>query len=463
MINTFKLVSTAYNGSFYPKNGYVTYLRIAPFSSNSFSGAETSFGNYDFNVTATNYYKLYEGVTTASLVANSAFSSTSGRLLFGDDFNALHLTGTNSNLQTQIDTLSNNFNGSPSAIGIFYLSPSFTGSNTASNYFSNINTCFAAVAGLTAWEVNILNGNWTLSASVTCSVTLATININPNASVTINNSNTFMIDRSKMNINAQGNLILNCDTAFVLDDTELNFNFNSISANGSAAGVIEFNSSYDIGNKINMKGNKVYSASAGNTDATFMTFSKSTTGNIEINSISSLNKIFALGRNSLFDLNFNVKKIISTGRIIDSDIGLEFTSKIRFNSDSIHYLGAAEALQFYGRNTANQFYDITVSVQNFKVEQCTAAILFSTLSSGLYRIENTNIAADRTDAILITHPFLDNSLAIKNTTLSCSNSNYCINSPGQVLSASFYNVFSTVSSNQIAQKVQSITVSPFVF
>ena len=106
MIQTYKITTTAYNGGVIALPNQKAYLRISPFTTNSVTGVETSYGNYTFDVSATNYYKLYNGPSVTSLTENTAFAaSTTGRLLFGNDFNPKNLTGTTSNIQTQINSL----------------------------------------------------------------------------------------------------------------------------------------------------------------------------------------------------------------------------------------------------------------------------------------------------------------------------------------------------------------------
>lgn len=84
----YKITTTGSNNSLRLNSSQIAYLRQAPFTANLVAGVEVNTGIFSFNVPNTNYYQLWTGNSINNLQLNTQFcSSTSGRLLFGDDVN----------------------------------------------------------------------------------------------------------------------------------------------------------------------------------------------------------------------------------------------------------------------------------------------------------------------------------------------------------------------------------------
>lgn len=99
-----KIAATATDGSLYLKPNLYTALRKGPnFSTDDLIGTEIKYGNYQFNVTQTNFYKLWVGTNPSDTTEFISFGGTGeGRYIIADE----DYVSITAQLQNQIYTIS---------------------------------------------------------------------------------------------------------------------------------------------------------------------------------------------------------------------------------------------------------------------------------------------------------------------------------------------------------------------
>lgn len=475
MIHTFKITTTAYNGGFIVQPNQVAYLRTSPFTTNSVTAIESSYGNYTFNVPVTDYYKLYNGLVSSAVTENIAFNaSVSGRLLFGDDFNAKNLTGTISNLQTQIDNLPTI--GSVTSIETFYISAGFTGSNTAFNTYSNLDDCFDYIVN-NSLDCNIIvyPGTYSINGVYYFDSLNFTLNLNPYTKLEFNTSNALQFFNCNVNILGKGTLFSDNEISSCI---AINGDDNTYNNYLEFADVYQYSGSnllYITGqSSTNMKIAKLYN---GSIDSPIIAFES--INNSRINTDIDYFEIIG-GRGVYIDTNvnntisFNIKKTyVECGNISESPIfriTMQLENNIlNFNSNDFYYYNQHD----------NKNYPFKIDIDsclsanlNFKFSNFVLDTVNSLENSlNFYNLDATNLVRisdsyfrNNNLGTIINLDTIDNyTFSVKNTVIKTSSS-ACISAVNITNPrVGIYGVYSNQASNNISEMGSSIIVNSDIF